>query len=227
MSAPQDRDLSEVAAADDNCTSPAIPRSAGIRFDPRIIQAVDPSHCRLWPLHPRALDGVNRRSCHSLIRSIAAHGQLVPALGRHVLNDPEWSVEIICGSRRLFAARDLGIPLLVQIRELSNWECALAVELENRLRRGLSRSERDFYFKALMDQALGQSSAGPPRLKDYDTVARTRTDKPLFAARSYYNVVELVFPHSVDDKTIDLIKGVIAEALDPPHLMTSSGSSAH
>ncbi len=183
--------------------------------DPRIIQSVDPSRCRLWPLHPRSPEKVNEPSCRRLIQSIAAHGQLVPALGRPVRDDPTLAVEVLCGSRRLFAARYLGIPLLAQVRELSNWECALAVEVENRIRRGLSRTERDTYFKALMDHALPGPLAGTPRAKDYDAIVRSSHDTPLFTARSYYNVLELVFPNSMDALTMEVIKGVVAGILDP------------
>lgn|SRR5579883_1702564 len=199
----------------------------GIHSDPYVIQTVDPSRCRLWPLHPRDPDRVNRRSCRTLINSIAAHGQFVPALGRPVRNDPELSVEILCGSRRLFAARQLEIPLLVQVRDLSNWECALVVEIENRVRRTFTRLERDSYFKAIMDQALAQPRAGELRPKDYDALVRTRTRKPLFTVRSYYNVVEFVFPTPVDELTVELMKDVVADAVDPQQLIAGSVGSTN
>lgn len=226
MSSLREHDQGEAADASDNSRSSAIPL-AKINCDPRTIQSVDPSQCRVWPLHPRSPERINYRSCHSLIKSIAAHGQLMPGLGRPIRNDPDRSVEILCGSRRLFAARHLGIPLLVQVRDLSNWECALVVEIENRIRQGLSRAERDIYFKTLIDQGLGHARAGPPRLKDYDVIVRTQDDRPLFTSRSYFNVLEFVFPRSLDNVTIERIKSAVAESLDPHHPITSSSRSAN
>jgi hypothetical protein len=182
--------------------------------DTREIHSIDPARCLVWSRHPRSRDRVTVESCRDLIRTIEMHGQLVPALGRPTRNDPCADVEILCGSRRLFVARHLGIPLLVQVRNLSNSESAVIVEVENRIRRNLSRNERGVHYKQLAEQPLRGAAAGTRHPRDYDMMLRTSTGKPLFTARRYFNVLELVFPQSVDDLTVELINSVVADILD-------------
>jgi len=191
--------------------------SAAVATDPRLI-VIDPDRCRLWSEHPRRRDRVTAESCRSLTRSISAHGQFVPALGRPTRGDPEADIEILCGSRRLFAARYLGIPLLVQVRDLSNSEAAVVVEVENRVRRSLSPDDRDCYLHSLTKQPAREARAGMAHPRDYDMILHTSTGKPLFTARRYFNVLELVFPQAIDDFTVELINSVIADILDPLQL---------
>jgi ParB family chromosome partitioning protein len=51
-------------------------------------------------------------------------------------------VELIFGSRRLFVARHLNIPLAVELRDCSDLEGIIAMDVENRLRRDISPYER-------------------------------------------------------------------------------------
>ena len=80
----------------------------------RAIVSVSPFRCRVWALHDRLDDYVTEESCRAEIESFAAHGQLVPALGRPVWGDVSYDVEIVYGARRLFVARHLGIQLKVK-----------------------------------------------------------------------------------------------------------------
>ncbi len=202
---------SSAYARSDTSTNPR----AAISSDPRLIQAIDPGRCRIWSQHPRRHDRVTPESCRSLIRSIAAHGQLVPVLARPACDHPQTNVEILCGSRRLFVSRHLGIPLLVQVRDLSNSEAAIAVEVENRVRKSLSPDERDFHFKSLTKRPAMEPRAGMAHPRDYDTVLQASAGKPLFTSRRYFNVLELVFPQALDDFTVEVIHSVIADILDP------------
>jgi ParB-like chromosome segregation protein Spo0J len=66
----------------------------------------------------------------------------VPALGRPLHGDLEFDVEIIYGARRLFVARHLNMPLQVELREMSDREALVAMDIENRLRTDISPYER-------------------------------------------------------------------------------------
>lgn len=121
-----------------------------IHADSGIFAAVDPFRCRLWHLHDRLECYLTLESCRDEMESIGFSGQLVPAIGRCVRGDPDVDVEIICGARRLFVARQLRIPLRVQIREMTDQEAAAAMESENRLRRDISPYERGICLEKLL-----------------------------------------------------------------------------
>jgi ParB family chromosome partitioning protein len=108
----------------------------------RTIVPVDPFKCRIWSLHDRFATEIDDQSCKAEIESISAHGQIVAALGRRLVNDPDHDVEIVCGARRLFAARRLNKPLLVELRDFTDREGLVAMDIENRQRRDISPYER-------------------------------------------------------------------------------------
>jgi ParB family chromosome partitioning protein len=56
--------------------------------------------------------------------------------------DPDHDIELIYGARRLFVARYLNKPLLVDIREMSDREAIIAMDIENRQRTDISPYER-------------------------------------------------------------------------------------
>lgn len=126
------------------------------------VVSVNPLRCRLWALHDRLEEHLTEEACKEQIESCRMHGQIVPALGRALQGDPEHDVEIIYGARRLFVARHLARPLLVELREMSDREALIAMDIENRQRvdispyeRGLSyhRWLRSGYFKSQGDIA--------------------------------------------------------------------------
>lgn len=49
--------------------------------------AADPFRCRMWDFHDRIDTHVDETTCRQMIESIATHGQLVPALGRRLINN--------------------------------------------------------------------------------------------------------------------------------------------
>ena len=97
-------------------------------------------------MHDRLEAYLTERSCRSEIASFEKHGQLVPALGRRIGNDPRFDVEIICGARRLFVARHLNQPLRVDLREMTDIEAIVAIDIENRQRADVSAYERGLSF---------------------------------------------------------------------------------
>lgn len=110
------------------------------------VVAVNPFRCRMWKLHDRLDEYVNETTCQAEIESFRRNGQLIPALGRRVQGDPDYDVELAFGARRLFIARHLNVPLLVELRELSDMEVVVAMDVENRHRKDLSPYERGRSF---------------------------------------------------------------------------------
>ena len=111
----------------------------------RIVR-VNPFRCRLWDLHERLEHTIGEGNCRAEIDSFKEHGQLIPALGRPLQNDPNHDVELICGARRLFVARHLNVPLLIELREMSDQDAIIAMDIENRQRRDVSPYERGLSF---------------------------------------------------------------------------------
>jgi ParB family transcriptional regulator, chromosome partitioning protein len=128
------------------------------------IISVDPFLCRMWSLHDRLDCHVDENSCKGEIESFLKHGQLMPVLGRRLRADSTHTIELIYGARRLFVARHLRRPLLVEVREISDEEGIIAMDIENRHRLDISPYERGMsylrwlrsgYFKSQDDIARG------------------------------------------------------------------------
>lgn len=110
------------------------------------IISVSPFRCRMWAWHDRLEDYVSEQSCKTEIDSFHRHGQLVPVLGRPVTGDTDHDVELIYGARRLFVARYLNTPLKVELREVSDREALVAMDIENRHRADISPYERGLSY---------------------------------------------------------------------------------
>lgn len=108
---------------------------------PSII-TIDPFRCRMWGLHDRLDHYIDEQTCRVEIESVSKHGQLVPALGRPLRGDPTHEIELIYGARRLFIAQHLKRDLLVELREISDSEGIIAMDIENRHRVDISPYER-------------------------------------------------------------------------------------
>lgn len=110
------------------------------------IQLVDPFDCRMWHLHDRLGDLITEESCGAEINSFLHHGQVVPVLGRKLDRDPNHKIELIYGARRLFVAKHLNVSLKVQIREMSDLDAIIAMDIENRQRMDISAYERGMSY---------------------------------------------------------------------------------
>ena len=108
--------------------------------------SVNPFRCRMWRLHDRLDDYVTEETCKREIESILTYGQLVPALGRSLKDDPDFDVELIYGARRLFIARSINKPILVELREMTDAEAIVAMDIENRQRADVSPYERGLSY---------------------------------------------------------------------------------
>jgi ParB/RepB/Spo0J family partition protein len=110
------------------------------------VVSVSPFRCRMWDMHDRLEGHISAESCRSEIESFRKHGQLVPALGRPLKTAADYDVELIYGARRLFVARHLNAPLLIDVREMSDHEAIVAMDIENRQRADISPYERGLSF---------------------------------------------------------------------------------
>jgi len=111
----------------------------------REIVAVNPFKCQLWALHDRLEEHITEESCKAEIQSFLQHGQLVPVLGRRI-HDADYEVELIYGARRLFTARHLNMPLLVEVRPVTDQDAIVAMDIENRQRKDISPYERGLNY---------------------------------------------------------------------------------
>ena len=114
--------------------------------------SVSPFRCRVWAGHNRLEEQITEETCREEIQSFTVHGQLIPVLARPLRADPTHDYELIFGSRRLFVACHLNVALKLEVRELTDQEAAIALDIENRQRRDLSPYERGrSYFNWLRE----------------------------------------------------------------------------
>jgi ParB family chromosome partitioning protein len=106
------------------------------------MKLMNPFRCRMWKLHDRLDAHINEATCRAEIASFEGHGQLVAVLGRTLQGDGDHDVELITGARRLFVARHLNQPLMVELRTLTDKEALIAMDSESRLRKDISPYER-------------------------------------------------------------------------------------
>jgi len=131
--------------------------AAGKRLGSTAVIELDPFECRVWASHDRPEEELTEANCRAEMEHIRNHGQAVPAIGRPIANDPNWKAEIICGARRLFIARQLGIPLRVELRELTDREAFAVMDGENRLRKDLSHYARGVSYASALRGKLFKS----------------------------------------------------------------------
>jgi ParB family transcriptional regulator, chromosome partitioning protein len=138
------------------------------------VLSVDPFRCRLWHLHDRLEESLCERACRAEIDSISRLGQIVPALGRRVSDDPDHDYELIYGARRWFAARHLAVPLRIQLCTLGDREALIAMDIENRQRCDLSPYERGMSYARWLQREIFSSQEEIARALGISTSAVSR-----------------------------------------------------
>jgi ParB family transcriptional regulator, chromosome partitioning protein len=174
------------------------------------IASVDPFRCRMWDLHDRLEHHIDEVTCKAEIESFLKHGQLIPALGRTLRGDPLHDVELFYGSRRLFVARHLNRPLLVELRDFDDVQGIIAMHIENRHRLDISPYERGLSYLRWMRSGY---------FKSQDEIAHALKVSPSQVSRllklaKFPSVVIAAFPSPMDiceTWALDL-----ATALDDP-----------
>jgi ParB/RepB/Spo0J family partition protein len=104
--------------------------------------AVNPFRCRMWHGHERLEEHISEATCRAEIDSFLRHGQRLPVLGRPLRADPRHEFELVYGARRLFVACHLNVNLLLEVRQLTDKEAIVALDIENRQRKAVTPYER-------------------------------------------------------------------------------------
>jgi ParB family chromosome partitioning protein len=123
----------------------------------KMLVKVSPHRCRIWIGHDRLEEYIDEQSCQSEIQSFVSHGQMSAVLGRPLKDDPSFDVELIFGARRLFVARALNVLLDVELRDLTDREAAIHLDIENRHRREVSPYERGMCYMRWLRSGLFSS----------------------------------------------------------------------
>ncbi len=118
---------------------------------------VDTDKVSPWYMANRLNDYITESSCEELIESIKNVGQQIPALLRKTKNKDHY--ELICGARRLFACKILGLKLLAAVVDLSDKEALLAMDAENRPRNDISAYERALDYKNWIEKGIYKNQA--------------------------------------------------------------------
>lgn len=134
---------------------------------------LDPSRVRVWPGNARRYDRLNEENCADLIESLIAEGgQKVPAVVRHVSDDPAYDYEVIAGTRRHWSISWLRahsypeMQFLAQVAMLDDEAAFRLADIENRARRDISDLERARnYATALSSHYGGKQKRMAERLR--------------------------------------------------------------
>jgi ParB/RepB/Spo0J family partition protein len=116
--------------------------------------SLNPFRCRMWSGHDRLDEYINEETCRDEIQSVLTYGQLIPVLCRPLSRDNDHSHELIFGARRLFVARHLNLPLAGEVRDLTDREAVVALDIENRQRSDLSPYERGRAYSSWLRAGL-------------------------------------------------------------------------
>ncbi len=131
-----------------------LPSGKKIRF---ILKSVDPNKCRIWEGNLRIQSFLNENTTKDLKEKISAQGQLVPVLARPLKNDPEYSHEIIYGSRRHYVCSALHKDLKLLEGEMEDNDALLFMDAENAGRESPSLYETSLAYKKWITTGIFQS----------------------------------------------------------------------
>ncbi|MDY6949090.1 MAG: ParB N-terminal domain-containing protein, partial [Pseudomonadota bacterium] len=135
--------------------APSHGRKSRRSAEPKTV-SINSFRCRVWERHARLEEYITEETCRTEIASVKAHGQLIPVLVRPLLGDVNYDYELIYGARRLFVARHLNVPLLAEVRRLSDRDAAIHVDIENRQRKDISPYERGRCYHQWLSSGLFQ-----------------------------------------------------------------------
>ena len=184
------------------------------------VREIDPSRVRLWADHNRDYEALSEASCRDLIDSVRAHGQKLPAVGRPAQDDPDIDLELVVGARRLWTARYLARPLLVEIRTLGDRDAFLLMDLENRNREDISDLERARDYRGALARHFGSNTSRMAESLSIDRPNFTRllalAELPTEIVEAYADPRELRVHHGAEYaklmKDRDARRRLLAEA---------------
>lgn len=123
------------------------------------LQELSPSACIMWELHHRLGEEISLETCGQLIESIRANGQRLSVLGRPSSRKDGPAIELIYGARRLFAAKTLGISILVDVRPVDDRTALIEMDVENRLRTDITPYERGLSYRRWLANGIFKTQA--------------------------------------------------------------------
>ena len=159
-----------------------------------LISVIRSQEGRMWNSHDRLEEQVTEQSCRDEIESVRTHGQLFPVLGRALKHDMTHDFELVYGSRRLFVARHLNIPLQVEVGEISDREALIALDIENRQRKDLSPYERGRSYASWIRSGLFSSQDELARILNVSSAQVSR----LLKLAQLPTVLVKAFPSPLD-----------------------------
>lgn len=121
------------------------------------IKLIDTEKCKPWYMANRLNEYLTAESCADLIESIQTVGQQIPVVVR---KSKDWNgYDLICGARRLFSCKTLGIKVKAAVVELTDKEALVAMDAENRPRADISPYERACDYKRWVENGIYKNYA--------------------------------------------------------------------
>jgi ParB/RepB/Spo0J family partition protein len=131
-----------------------LPSKKKIKFIPKVIDA---KKCRIWKGNVRLQEFLDDNNTIELKEKIQAQGQLIPVMARPIKKDPNFTHEIIYGSRRLYVCSSLGIDIKILEADLDDNDALLFMDAENAGREDLSPYEAARAYRYWMDSGIFKS----------------------------------------------------------------------
>ncbi|MGI9214967.1 MAG: ParB/RepB/Spo0J family partition protein [Gammaproteobacteria bacterium] len=128
-----------------------LPSKKKIKFVPKVI---DSKKCRIWKGNIRLQEFLDDNNTLELREKIQSQGQLIPVMARPIKNDPNFTHEIIYGSRRLYVCSSLGINIKILEAELDDNDALVFMDAENAGREDLSPYEAAKAYKHWLDSGI-------------------------------------------------------------------------
>jgi len=131
-----------------------LPSGKKVKF---IAKIVNPKKCKIWNGNVRLQEFLSEENTNDLKEKINAQGQLVPVLARPIKGDPQYSHEIIYGSRRHYVCSSLGKNIKILEADLDDNDALVFMEAENSGREDLSPYEMAMAYKFWLDNGIFKS----------------------------------------------------------------------
>lgn len=128
-----------------------LPSKKKVKFIPKVI---DSKKCKVWKGNIRLQEFLDDKNTTELKEKIQAQGQLIPVMARPIKNDPQFTHEIIYGSRRLYVCSSLGVDIKILEAELDDNDALVFMDAENAGREDLSPYEAAKAYKYWMDNGI-------------------------------------------------------------------------
>lgn len=113
---------------------------------------IETSKCSVWPGNSRDQNNLDRNDLEELKASIKAQGQKVPVLVRPLSSGKEY--EVIYGSRRFNACKELGITLKALSADISDKDAINFMVAENSSRKDTCAYENALSYKEWLDKGI-------------------------------------------------------------------------